>query len=67
MHRDGDDYLAMYPRYLRWINQCLSCRRKGYKPHMPLDLQPNIQRLFTPLSLGPDGLCEQCATAKSSN
>jgi len=63
MHRDGDDYLTMYPRYLRWMNQCLSCQRKGYKPDMPPDLQPNIQRLFPPL--GPDGLCEECEGARN--
>ena len=57
----------MYPRYLRWINQCVACQRKGYKPHMPLELQPNIQRLFAALTLGSGGLYEQCAATKLSD
>lgn len=64
--RDADDYLTMYPRALKWINQCIVCQRKGYKPEMPKDEWPNLARYFTPLALGDDGVCAQCASTSSN-
>jgi hypothetical protein len=58
--RDADDYLTMYPRALKWINQCIVCQRKGFRPDMPRDEWPNLVRYFDPLHLGPDGRCDQC-------
>jgi len=58
--RDADDYLTMYPRALKWINQCVMCQRKGFKPEMPKDEWPNVARYFRPLALNAEGRCEQC-------
>jgi hypothetical protein len=65
--RDGDDYLAMYPTLeRRWINQCVACQRKGYKPELPDTLSgksaaaANLRMYFTELALDEHGLCEQC-------
>jgi hypothetical protein len=64
--RDADDYLQMYPRFLKWINQCAACGAKGHKPELPANDAPrftgqNLRRYFTPLGINSDGLCEQCA------
>ena len=67
---DGEKYLEMYwTRAKRWINQCVICQRKGYKPEMPLEsrdgslLISNIRQYFKPLELNDVGLCEQCSKA----
>ena len=67
---DGEKYLRMYPRPTgRWMNQCLSCQRKGYNPNMPKVIYPNtalasnLRRYFEPLELDESGLCEQCRAA----
>ena len=49
----GDDYLATYPRFLKWMNQCVACGRKGYKPEMPPNDDPkftgqNLRAYFEP-------------------
>ncbi|NOT65350.1 MAG: hypothetical protein HOP06_04845 [Methylotenera sp.] len=63
---DGDGYLRMHPNLLKWINQCIACGRKGYKPEMPVNDDPkfngqNLRRYFEPLSTNDIGLCQQCA------
>ena len=65
--RDADEYLQMYPRFLKWINQCSACGAKGYKPDMPPNDEPrftgqNLRRYFKPLDVDANGLCEQCAS-----
>jgi hypothetical protein len=63
---DGELYLAMYPRLARrWMNQCVVCQRKGYKPGMPDQIgigvaANNLRRFFDPLNLSEDGRCDQC-------
>jgi hypothetical protein len=32
---DLEKFLMQYPYLLRWVNECLSCHHKGYKPEMP--------------------------------
>ena len=63
---DGDEYLEMYPRFRKWINQCIACNTKGYKPEMPANDASRfngqyLRRYFKPLSVNEVGLCEQCA------
>ncbi len=63
---DGEEYLRMYPRLLKWINVCTACGAKGYKPEMPPNNDPkfsgqNLRRYFKPLALNELGRCEQCA------
>jgi hypothetical protein len=64
---EGEEYLQMYPtRTARWLNQCVACQRKGYKPDMPNEIYPggalasNLRRYFEPLELDEAGLCDQC-------
>jgi len=64
----GDKYLEQYPRLSRWINVCVGCGAKGYKPDLPEDIYPhpsfatyNLRELFNPLAVNELGLCEVCA------
>jgi hypothetical protein len=67
---NGEMYLEMYwTKAKRWINQCVICQRKGYKPEMPIEssngslLFSNIRQYFEPLQLDDSSLCEQCGKA----
>jgi hypothetical protein len=69
--RGGEEYLAQYPKLLRWMNRCVACQRVGYKPDMPDQIYrhfsvsaANIRQYFAPLDVDSDGLCEQCRAAK---
>jgi hypothetical protein len=71
INRDGNEYLTMYPKLRRWINQCVACQREGYKPEMPDDIYPgiaarNLRRYFDPMEVDKDGLCEQCRISTES-
>lgn len=64
--RNGEDYLAMYPRLAaRWINQCVVCQRKGHKPELPDVLWPggsgaaNLRKYFRALAVDAAGVCDQ--------
>ena len=68
---DIEDFLMKYPYILRWVNECLSCYRKGYKPEMPEPdsdisafIPARLRRLVDESALDKDGLCEQCRQAK---
>ena len=63
---EADLYLQEYPRLLKWINQCVACQHKGYKPELPEELPPgfaaqNLRKYFDELQLNENGLCPQCA------
>jgi hypothetical protein len=67
MKDDGEEYLIMYPKLRKWINECAMCHAKGYKPDMPVEIYPHptlasktIKSYFKPLELNEDGLCEVC-------
>ncbi len=65
----GEKYINAFPRFKKWINECICCHSKGYDPSMPSNIggeQKNlgtyyIKKYFNPLSINKDGLCEQCA------
>ena len=64
----GEEYLAMYPHFHRWMNTCAACGHTGYKPEMPPNDDPafkgqNLRKYFRPLALNDAGLCEQCGQA----
>lgn len=66
-YADGARYLAMYPDLRRWINSCVCCQCRGYKPEMPPNDDPffkgqNLRRYFSSLDLNDEGLCAQCNT-----
>lgn len=68
MRDDGEEYLIAYPKLRKWINECVMCHAKGYKPNMPKEIYPhpsaaskNLRFYFKPLELNDDGLCETCS------
>ena len=68
---DLEKFLMQYPYLLRWVNECLSCHHKGYKPEMPVPefdndvvIAAKLRRLTNELVLDENGLCEQCRQAK---
>lgn len=64
----GEEYLTKFPKFNKWINECLCCHRKGYNPNMPDRIGAHdeslgsyfIKKYFHPLSVNQDGLCEIC-------
>lgn len=42
MSRKGDkeQYSKDYPEISRWLNECMVCHSKGYKPEMPEKIYP---------------------------
>ena len=65
----GTAYLDSFPKLKKWINECISCHRQGYKPDMPEHISVVegskecyfIKKYFSPLSLDANGYCEVCA------
>jgi len=66
----GEDYVTLY-RLEKWINQCIGCQARGYKPDMPDEVAQNkygrgttaaryVRAKFRPLALDENGLCETC-------
>jgi hypothetical protein len=52
---EGESYLTKYPHLLKWMNQCVACQRRGYKPEMPAEIFPgvgarNLRRYFAELA-----------------
>ncbi len=62
----GEEYIEAFPRFKKWINECICCHRKGYDPNMPERISvgvgaQQIRRYFEPLSVNEYKLCEVCA------
>ena len=67
---DAEKYLRMYPYLREWVNECVCCHYKGYKPEMPIppftstaSTLVKLRRLFQELPLDENGFCEQCRAA----
>ena len=67
---DADQYLEQYPDLHRWLNVCLACGMRGYKPDLPENIYrhfnvaaDHLRRFFRPLRLNDTGLCNVCARA----
>ena len=61
----GEEYIQTFPKFKRWINECIYCHTKGYDPSMPEQIGEGlgayyIKKYFNPLSLNKDGICEVC-------
>ncbi len=71
----GEEYLDMYPKFKKWINECVCCHRRGYKSDIPDQItvvEGNmgsyyIKKYFQPLTLDENGYCEVCAKLKKNN
>lgn len=64
---ESDKYLQMYPELMKWINECIICHSKGYKPEMPEHISrefsvagKNLRKFFNPLVVDDLSICEQC-------
>lgn len=70
----GEEFIRQYPKLGKWINECLCCHKKGYKPDMPDKITVVesslevyfIKKYFKPLSLNSNGLCSQCENVLKS-
>ncbi len=64
----GDAYIQAFPKFKKWINECVLCHQKGYHPDMPDQIRPvegslgtyYIKKYFHPLVLDDNGYCETC-------
>ena len=63
----GEEYISKFPKFRKWIKECLCCHAQGYDPAMPdeIGLEPSlgayfIKKHFRPLSLNENGICESC-------
>lgn len=71
----GEEYVSTYRnKGEKWINQCVQCQARGYKPDMPDIVMEGhfygdrggfaaryIRKYFKPLALDERGLCEVCS------
>ena len=63
-----ENYLKRNPELEKWINTCIICNTKGYKPEMPNHTVDGVfnnghfqvQRFFDPLRVNELNICEQC-------
>lgn len=68
INNKGEQYINAFPKLKKWINECLCCHEKGYKPSMPDKITKEegslevyyIKKYFKPLSLNEEGLCSRC-------
>ena len=65
---DINQYLEIYPKHLKWINECPICHTKGYKPDMPLHIGGEysiaghqLRQYLKPLQVYEFGFCMDCA------
>lgn len=71
----GEEYIAAFPKYKKWINECLCCHEKGYDPAMPEKISIvegslevyYIKKYFKPLSINEYGLCPICERLINNN
>jgi len=64
---DIDEYLRRFPGIAKWLQTCVGCGARGYRPDLPENIYPhrsagakNLRRMFQPLALNKLGFCEQC-------
>lgn len=71
---EGEDYINAFPRLKKWINECVCCHAKGYKPEMPDKISivegcsdvHHIKKYFEPLEVNKNGLCKVCEKLQNS-
>ena len=63
---EGEAYIMAFPKFKKWINECVCCHAKGYNPNMPDVIREGgfgayfIRKYFKPLEINKDGLCKVC-------
>ena len=62
----GEEYIRKFPKFKRWINECVCCHKKGYDPSIPEKLGDGlgvyyIKKYYKPLELNEIGLCSVCS------
>jgi hypothetical protein len=76
IHRgtEGEDYISKFPKFRKWIRECLCCHTQGYDPAMPdqIGSEPSlgtyfIKKYYRPLALDENGFCESCSLFLSKN
>ena len=71
----GEEYIQAFPRFKKWINECICCHQKGYDPQMPEQISVVegslgsyfIKKYFKPMILDENGYCEQCSKVFNSD
>lgn len=65
---EAEEYLEQFLKTKKWINECIICHSKGYKPDMPEYIireesffAYSIRHYFQPLTINDLGICLQCA------
>ena len=69
-----EEFLMKYPHLARWVNECISCHHRGYKPEMPEPefessayLPSKLRRLMNEMTLDQDGVCQRCRETSSKS
>lgn len=65
---NGEEYIKQFPKLKKWINECICCHCKGYKPDLPDKITVVdgsmevyfIKKYFKPLKVNDKGLCDVC-------
>ena len=63
MSKLGEEYIQAFPKFKKWINECVCCHAKGYNPEMPDKITVVegslevyfIKKYFKPLKLNEHG------------
>jgi hypothetical protein len=68
---NGEAYLKLHPELARWLDVCVSCGLRGYKPDLPERLEAgtvarHLRRWFPLMRLNDNGRCEKCAPPNDS-
>ncbi len=63
--REAEKFLERNPKMRQWVNECVACHQKGFKPETPEAtnrylLLYKLRHSFEMLEVDEDGLCEQC-------
>lgn len=60
-----DAWLAEFPQFRKYLNQCVVCQQVGYDPDKlkrkhGFGFQKNAREFFHPLTLNEVGVCTKC-------
>ena len=71
LENDPEKFLKRYSYLRKWVDECIVCHHKGYRPDTPYperktkySTHAQLRRLFDELVLDESGMCEQCRSVK---